>query len=74
MKYYIEMAGEDVMKSELTEIAELSFGTLYLEPNVDKLMIKLIEDNEFFVIKDQTGKKFDIEEWLNHIDKFKICK
>ncbi len=77
MMYYILYPGneEHDTVNDINQLGESSFGTFWAYKGFE-LLKKAIDQNHFllknFVIKDETGKRYSIEEFLDTIKKLKI--
>ena len=77
MMYYILYPGneEHDTVNDINQLGESSFNTFWAYKGFELLM-KAVDQNHFllknFVIKDETGKRYPIEEFLDAIKKLKV--
>jgi len=77
MMYYILYPGneEHDTVNDINQLGESSFNTFWAYKGFELLM-KAVDQNHFllknFVIKDETGKRYSIEEFLDAIKKLKV--
>ena len=77
MMYYILYPGNDEKDTvnDINQLGESSFNTFWAYKGFELLM-KAVDQNHFllknFVIKDETGKNYSIEEFLDKIKKLKV--
>jgi len=77
MMYYILYPGneENDTVNDINQLGESSFNTFWAYKGFELLM-KAVDQNHFllknFVIKDETGKRYSIEEFLDTIKTLKI--
>jgi hypothetical protein len=77
MMYYILYPGNDENDTvnDINQLGESSFGSFWAYKGFELLM-KAVDQNHFllnnFVIKDEQGKKYTIEEFLDKIKKLKV--
>ena len=77
MMYYILYPGNDENDTvnDINQLGESSFKTFWAYKGFELLM-KAVDQNHFllknFVIKDETGKRYSIEEFLDAIKKLKV--
>ena len=77
MMYYILYPGNDEHDTvnDINQLGESSFNTFWAYKGFELLM-KAVDQNHFllknFVIKDETGKKYSIEQFLDAIKKLKV--
>ena len=77
MMYYILYPGneEHDTVNDINQLGESSFKTFWAYKGFELLM-KAVDQNHFllknFVIKDETGKNYSIEEFLDKIKKLKV--
>ena len=77
MMYYILYPGNDENDTvnDINQLGESSFKTFWAYKGFELLM-KAVDQNHFllknFVIKDETGKRYSIEEFLDKIKKLKV--
>ena len=77
MMYYILYPGneEHDTVNDINQLGESSFNTFWAYKGFELLM-KAVDQNHFllknFVIKDETGKNYSIEEFLDKIKKLKV--
>jgi len=75
--YYILYPGneEHDTVNDINQLGESSFNTFWAYKGFELLM-KAVDQNHFllknFVIKDETGKRYSIEEFLDAIKKLKV--
>jgi|TARA_R100001163_G_scaffold39964_1_gene30321 hypothetical protein len=75
--YYILYPGNDENDTvnDINQLGESSFGSFWAYKGFELLM-KAVDQNHFllnnFVIKDEQGKKYTIEEFLDKIKKLKV--
>ena len=77
MMYYILYPGNDEHDTvnDINQLGESSFNTFWAYKGFELLM-KAVDQNHFllknFVIKDETGKRYSIEEFLDTIKPLKV--
>ena len=77
MMYYILYPGNDENDTvnDINQLGESSFKTFWAYKGFELLM-KAVDQNHFllknFVIKDEKGTKYSIEEFLDKIKKLKV--
>ena len=77
MRYYILYPGNteaDTVNS-VNQLGDASFKTFWAQRGLNILMNAVVEqhtDLEKFIIKDEKGKEYSIEEFLDTIKKLKI--
>ena len=77
MMYYILYPGneEHDTVNDINQLGESSFNTFWAYKGFELLM-KAVDQNHFllknFVIKDETGKRYSIEEFLDTIKPLKV--
>ena len=77
MMYYILYPGNDDKDTvnDINQLGESSFNTFWAYKGFELLM-KAVDQNHFllknFVIKDETGKNYSIEEFLDKIKKLEV--
>ena len=77
MMYYILYPGNDEHDTvnDINQLGESSFKTFWAYKGFELLM-KAVDQNHFllknFVIKDETGKRYSIEEFLDTIKPLKV--
>jgi len=77
MRYYILYPGntEADTVNDINQLGESSFKTFWAYKGFELLM-KAVDQNHFllknFVIKDETGKRYSIEEFLDTIKPLKV--
>ena len=77
MMYYILYPGneEHDTVNDINQLGESSFNTFWAYKGFELLM-KAVDQNHFllknFVIKDETGKRYSIEEFLDKIKTLKV--
>ena len=77
MMYYILYPGNDEKDTvnDINQLGESSFNTFWAYKGFELLM-KAVDQNHFllknFVIKDETGKRYSIEEFLDAIKPLKV--
>ena len=77
MMYYILYPGneEHDTVNDINQLGESSFNTFWAHKGFELLM-KAVDQNHFllknFVIKDETGKRYSIEEFLDTIKPLKV--
>jgi hypothetical protein len=77
MMYYILYPGneEHDTVNDINQLGESSFNTFWAYKGFELLM-KAVDQNHFllknFVIKDETGKRYSIEEFLDKIKPLKV--
>ena len=77
MMYYILYPGNDENDTvnDINQLGESSFKTFWAYKGFELLM-KAVDQNHFllknFVIKDETRKRYSIEEFLDKIKKLKV--
>ena len=77
MMYYILYPGNDEHDTvnDINQLGESSFNTFWAYKGFELLM-KAVDQNHFllknFVIKDETGKNYSIEEFLDKIKKLEV--
>ena len=77
MRYYILYPGNDESDTvnSINQLGDESFKTFWAQRGFNILM-KAVDDNHFllnsFVIKDEKGKEYSIEEFLDKIKKLKV--
>jgi len=77
MMYYILYPGNDEKDTvnDINQLGESSFNTFWAYKGFELLM-KAVDQNHFllknFVIKDETGKRYSIEEFLDTIKPLKV--
>ena len=77
MMYYILYPGNDEKDTvnDINQLGESSFKTFWAYKGFELLM-KAVDQNHFllknFVIKDETGKRYSIEEFLDTIKPLKV--
>jgi len=77
MMYYILYPGNDENDTvnDINQLGESSFKTFWAYKGFELLM-KAVDQNHFllknFVIKDETGKNYSIEEFLDKIKKLEV--
>ena len=77
MMYYILYPGNDEKDTvnDINQLGEQSFKVFWAYKGFELLM-KAVDQNHFllknFVIKDETGKNYSIEEFLDKIKKLKV--
>ena len=77
MMYYILYPGNDEHDTvnDINQLGESSFNTFWAYKGFELLM-KAVDQNHFllknFVIKDETGKRYSIEQFLDTIKPLKV--
>ena len=77
MMYYILYPGNDEKDTvnDINQLGEQSFKVFWAYKGFELLM-KAVDQNHFllknFVIKDETGKRYSIEEFLDTIKKLEV--